>query len=225
MLNDCDMKFYSKVILFCSALFALSFSVDAQEAGSLKGKIRSAKGEGVASATVTARQNGENIKSATADAKGNFLLENLKAGDYDLVFSKSGYSSGVLNVEVVKNKTRDLGGRLVLSVDQGSQIIIKGAVFDQSGRSVVGVKVDIEKISSGGSTKKIGSTYTSSGNDPGVRGGDGNARGEFTFRFSESAATYRVTVSTKDSTASKEIEVSGAAIYRLALTLEIKSEK
>jgi len=200
------MKFYSKVILFCSALFALSFSVYAQETGSLKGKVRTAKGEGIAAATVIARQNGENIKSATADAKGNFALENLKAGEYNLVFSKSGYSSGVLTVEVQKNKTRDLGGRIVLSVDQGTQVIIKGSVFAADGRSAGGAKVEIERISSDGSTKKIGSAVA-------------NYSGEFTFKFSEGETKYRVTASMKDSTASKEIEVSSAAIYRLAITL------
>lgn len=213
------MQFSLKIILFCAVLFASNFSVEAQETGGIKGKVRTSKGDGVAAVIVTARQNGEDIKTATADAKGNFVLDNLKAGEYTLVFSKSGYSSGILNVEVKKNKIRDLGGRLALSVDQGTQVIIKGTIFDQSGRSVAGVKVDIEKVLSDGTTKKIDTVYTSSGGDPGLRGGDGNARGDFAFRFNEGAAKYRVTASTKDSTASKEIEVSSAAIYRLALTL------
>lgn len=215
-----DMKFYSTIILFFTFLFASSVSSFAQETGGLKGKVRATNGAGIASATVTVRQKGEDIKSVTADAKGNFVLENLKPGSYNLVFSKNGYSSGVLyNVEVKKKKTGDLGERLVLSVDKGTQVIIKGTVFDQEGRSIPGVKVDIEKVLSDGSIKKIDSIYTSSGNDPGVRGGDGIARGEFTFRFNEGAAKYRVTASMKDSTASKEVEVNSAAIYRLAITL------
>ena len=180
--------------------------MNAQETGGLKGKVRTAKGEGIAAATVTARQNGEDVKSTTADAKGNFVLENLKTGDYNLVFSKSGYSSGVLSIEVKKNKTRDLGGRLVLSVDQGTQIIIKGSVFAADGRSAGGAKVEIERISSDGSAKKVGSVVAS-------------YSGEFTFRLAEGETKYRVTASMKDSTASKEIEVTSAAIYRLAITL------
>jgi hypothetical protein len=202
-------------------LFVLSsVFIVAQDTGGVKGKVRAANGDGISSATVTARQNGEDVKSVASDAKGNFVLENLKPGNYNIVFNKSGYSSGVLyNVEVKKKKTSDLGGRLILTVDQGTQVIIKGTVFDSAGRSIAGVKVDIEKVLSDGSTKKINSSYTSSGNDPGVRGGDGNARGEFTFRFSEGAAKYRITASMKDSTASKVIEVDNAAIYRLAITL------
>ena len=201
------MKFYSTITLFFTFLFALSVSVFAQETGGLKGKVRTTNGDGIASATVTARQKGADIKSVTADAKGNFVLENLKPGTYNLVFSKNGYSSGVLyNVEVKKKKTSDLGDRLVLSVDQGTQVIIKGSVFAADGRSAGGAKVEIERISSDGSTKKVGSSVAS-------------YSGEFTFRFAEGAAKYRVTASMKDSKASKEVEVDSAAIYRLAITL------
>jgi hypothetical protein len=205
-----DMKFYPKIILFFFTFTALSLSAFAQETGGLKGKVRTTKGDGIAAATVTARQKGEDIKSATADAKGNFVLENLKPGLYNLVFSKNGYSSGVLyNVEVKKKKTSDLGERLVLSVDQGTQVIIKGSVFAPDGRSVGGAEIKIEQISGDGSLKKVGSSVST-------------YSGEFTFRFSEGAAKYRVTASMKDSTASKEIEVESAAIYRMALTLNPK---
>lgn len=200
------MKFYSKIALFFSALLVLAVPVFAQETGGLKGKVRTSKGEGIGSATVTARQSGVDVKSTTADSKGDFVLENLKVGDYTLVFSKSGYSSGVMNVEVKKGKTRDLGKGLVLSVDQGTQVIIKGSVFAADGRSFGGAKIEIEQISSDGSAKKVGS-------------GTASYSGEFTFRFPEGAAKYRVTASAKDSKASKEIEVSSAAIYRLAITL------
>ncbi len=100
------MKYFSKIIFlllfsaFCSALTL------AQDIGGVKGKVRTTKGEGIAAATITARQQGEDIKSTTSDAKGNFVLENLKAGIYNLVFTKNGYSSGVMyNVEVKKRKS------------------------------------------------------------------------------------------------------------------------
>lgn len=194
-------------------LFVLSsLFVIAQDTGGVKGKVRTAKGDGIASATVTARQNGADIKSAASDAKGNFVLENLKAGNYNIVFNKSGYSSGVVyNVEVKRKKISDLGERLVLSVDQGTQVIIKGSVFAADGRSVGGAKIEIEKISSDGSSVKAGSSVST-------------YSGEFTFRFAEGAAKYRVTASSKNSTASKEVEVDSAAIYRLAITLDTKTK-
>lgn len=206
------MRYISKFV-FLAALFAFSSIVSlAQDAGGVKGKVRSPKGEGIAAATVTARQNNEDVKSTTADSKGNFVLENLKPGTYNLVFSKSGYSSGVLyNVEVVKNKIGNLGERLVLTIDQGTQVIIKGSVFALDGRSVGGAEIKIERVESDGSTKKVGSSVSS-------------YSGEFTFRFPEGAAKYRVTASRKDSVASKEVEVDSAAIYRLAITLNPSKE-
>ncbi len=202
------MKYFSKIIFllllsaFCSAL------VSAQDSGGVKGKVRTTKGEGIAAATITAKQQDEEIKSTTSDAKGNFVLENLKNGTYNLVFTKNGYSSGVLyNVEVKKKKVSDLGERLVLTIDQGTQVIIKGSVFAADGRSVGGAEIKIERISSDGSIKKLGSSLSS-------------YSGEFTFKLSQGAAKFRVTASAKGASASKEIDVDSAAIYRLAITLD-----
>ncbi len=204
-----NVRFVSLLILtlvFSAAAFA-------QETGGVKGKVRTAKGDGIAAASVTARQNGADIKTVTADANGNFVLDGLKNGNYNLVFDKSGYSSGVLyNVEVKKNKVNNLGERLILNIDQGTQVIIKGSVFAPDGRSVGGAEIKIERVSGDGSVKKVGSSTAS-------------YSGEFTFRFPESAAKYRVTASAKGASASKEIEVNSAAIYRLAITLELNSEK
>ena len=210
------MKRLVLLILFVAVSVGIAL---AQETGNVKGKVRTTKGEGIADVSITARQNGEDVKSTTSDNKGNFQLEGLKPGVYNLVFSKNGYGSGLMyNVGVQKKKTNDLGDRLILTIDQGTQVIIKGTVFDQDGRSVAGAKVEIEKVSSDGSTRKIGTSSTSYGGEP-------NARGEFTFKFSEGAAKYRVTASVKGASASKEIEVSSAAIYRLAITLDIGNEK
>ena len=191
-------------------LLLLSSVAFAQDAGGLKGKVRTTKGEGIAGVTVTARQKGEDVKSATSDAKGNFTISGLKAGLYNLAFTKSGYGSGVLyNIEVKKKKENDLGDRLILTVDQGTLVLIKGSVFNQDGVSVFGAKVEVEKINGDGSRKKVGSGYSSE-------------TGEFTFRFPQGAAKYRVTATAKGASASKEIEVESAAIYRLAITLNVE---
>ncbi len=207
------MKRLVLLILFVAVSVGIAL---AQETGNVKGKVRTTKGEGIADVSITARQNGEDVKSTTSDNKGNFQLERLKPGVYNLVFSKNGYGSGLMyNVGVQKKKTNDLGDRLILTIDQGTQVIIKGTVFDQDGRSVAGAKVEIEKVLSNGSTQKIGTSSTSYGGEP-------NARGEFTFKFSEGATKYRVTASVKGASASKEIEVNSAAIYRLAITLQVE---
>ncbi len=199
------MRKFVLLILFLAVSVSVGF---AQNNGGVKGKVRNAKGDGIGSATITVRQDGKDVKSTNSDGKGNFELAGLKSGIYNLVIDKKGYSAGLLsNVEVKDNNIRDLSERLVLSVDQGTQIIIKGSVFDPGGRSIGGAKIEIEKVSSDGSTKKVGS-------------GNASYSGEFTFKFPEGAAKFRITASAKGVKESKEVEVDGAAIYRLAITLK-----
>lgn len=196
-----------------SAIFLLP-SAFAQSTGGVKGKVRTSNGTGIAGATVTARQKGSDIKTSTANSKGEFVLDGLDSGLYNLVFDADGYSSGVLyNVEIKKNKVQDLGERLMLSTDKGTQVIVNGSVFYKEGTSVTAAKVELEQINSDGSTKKLANGYTSS-------------NGEFTFRMKPGNAKLRLTAKFNGVTGSKEIEVSEAAIYRLAITLDLsRTEK
>jgi Carboxypeptidase regulatory-like domain len=190
---------------YCSLLTA-------QSTGGIKGKVRNMRGDSVAGATVTARQNGQDMRSATTGAKGEFLITGLDPGFYNISFDAKGYSLGVkYNVEVKQNKTVDLGERLIMQIDRGTQVIVKGSVFFKDGTSVQYAKVDVEKINADGTTKKIGS-FTA------------NIYGEFTFRQPEGPAKFRITVHHKDSTATKELEVETAAIYRLAISLPIERQ-
>ncbi len=198
-----------KFFLFAALFVVSSVSITAQTGG-LKGKVRNSKGSGIPSVTITARQDGKDIKTVKSDGKGNFTIQDLENGVYNLVFDSRGYSSSLLsNVEVKKNKLRELPDSLILSVDQGTLVIIRGSVFNQDGRSVTGAEVTIERLNSDGSTRKMGSVYT-------------NVSGEFTFRQPEGAAKFRLTAKLKDQTASKEVEVDSAAIYRLALNLTLE---
>lgn len=207
-------SFYS---VFSVANFLLIFALScvfaiAQDTGGVKGKVRTMKGDGIAGVTITARLEGADIKSVKSDEKGNFTLDGLKPGVYNIVFDKNGYNSGVkYNVEVKKDNVRDLGDRLILTTDLGTQVIVKGSVFDQNGRSIYGAKIEIQKVNGDGSTRKIGSGYTSES-------------GEFTFKFSEGAAKFRVIASAKGASASKDVEVDNAAIYRTAITLNFSKE-
>ncbi len=203
------MKYFQIFGLFILTIALSAVSVFAQSTGGVKGKVRTPDGDGITNATVTARQNGEDLKSVKTDKDGSFLIEGLKVGRYNLLFEADGYSSGVFyNVEIRKNKTGDMGNRLILRVDEGTQVIIRGGVFTEGGLSVRGAKVEIEQISENGKTRKVGSGYTSQS-------------GEFVFRFPEGAAKFRVTASVKGNEASKEIEVDSPAIYRMALMLDL----
>lgn len=198
-----------KKFVLLTVVFLVSGIFVSAQTGGLKGKIRTSKGDGIAGVVITVRRDGKDLKTAKSDGKGNFTIEGLEAGAYNLVFDGNGYATSLLqNVEVKKNKIRELPDRLILMVDQGTLVIIKGSVFNQDGRSVTGAEVIIEKLDSGGAAKKLGSVYT-------------NVSGEFTFRQPEGAAKYRLTAKMKDAAASKEIDVNSAAIYRLAITVNI----
>ncbi len=200
---------FSLVLLF-SVVFG-AFAV-AQETGSVKGKVRTQDGDKIAGATITVRSDGDDLKSTTSDSKGEFKLSGIAPGRYNLVFEKKGFSSGILyNVEIRSKKTNNLKDRLILSIDQGTLIIVEASVFNQNGISLYGAKVEIEEIYSDGKTKKVGSGYSS-------------RDGDIVFRFKERPTKYRITASVKDKSATKEIEVNEAAIYRTAITLDLSKK-
>ena len=63
-----------------------------------------------------------------------------------------------------------------------------------------------------GTSNRLGSGYT-------------NYRGEFSFSQPEGVTKYRVTATYKNSTVTKDIEVTTAAIYRMALNLDTNREE
>lgn len=200
-----------KLLIISAFAFILSSSAIAQSGG-IKGKVRTSSGNGIPNAAITARQNDKDVRTVRSDAKGNFTMQGLEAGRYSIVFDAAGYASGVLyNVEVKNKSTRDLGERLILNVDPGSQVIVRGSVFFKEGTSVTGAAVEIVRVNSDGSTRRVGSGYT-------------NMSGEFSFRQPPGGARLRVTARYKGVAGTKEIEVEGAAIYRLAITLDLSSQ-
>lgn len=186
----------------------LSLTAFGQNTGGIKGRVRTARGDTIAGATVTARQNSKDLRSTTSNAKGEFVLTGLEPGIYNFVFDAKGYASGLKSgVEIKKGKTVDLGDRLYLNVDRGTKVIVQGSVFYKDGTSVGGAKVEIAKVTDSG-PRKLLSMYSS-------------YSGEFGFSQPEGPAKYRVTATYKDSTVSKDIDVDSAAIYRVALNLDI----
>lgn len=204
------MKFLKETFLIAAIMFVSCIFLNAQETGGAKGKIKNADEKGIAGVEVSVEQNGKTVRKSSTDKSGAFTVNGSKSGKYNFTFSKTGFATGTLNnVEVKEKDVRNLGNRM-LEVDEGMLVLIKGSVFDQDGKSVDGAKIEIERISGNG-LKKLRPVYSGEG-------------GDFTFRFPEGAAKFRITASLKGKSTSKEIEVEGAAIYRLALTLSTTKE-
>jgi Carboxypeptidase regulatory-like domain len=189
-------------------LLAVACLAQDKTTGAIKGKVRVEQGSpgGVA---VILLQGDREVTRAATDRKGEFTIAHVTPGVYSLRFRKPGLSVGTIEpLDVKAGKTRALGDRLVLSVDEGSIAFLRGSVFTESGRSVPGVRVDLVKVIDENSVQKIDARVT-------------GETGEFVFRLSPEKAKYRVTVKADGAQlASKDIEVDGAAIYRVALTLK-----
>ena len=175
--------------------------------GGIKGKVKVEAGNPAGVAVVVRRGEQEVTRGAT-DKSGAFVISNLQPGTYGLTFRKAGLSVGTIeNVEVKSGKTRSLGDRLVLSVDEGSIAFIRGSVFSPSGRSVPGARVELARILEDGSLKKIDGRVTTE-------------TGSFVFRLTPEPGKYRVTakISGAEPTSS-DVEIDGAAVYRMAISL------
>ena len=186
-------------------------SAQDKSTGSIKGKVKVEVGN-ASGVTVILRKGDKELSQVTTDKSGEFLMTRIVPGVYGLTFRKPGLSIGTIeNIEVKAGQKRTLGDRLVLTIDEGSIAFIRGSVFSGEGRSVPNAKVELSKINEDGSLRKIDGRLT-------------NETGSFVFRLAPEVAKYRVSVKVDNSDPiSKDVEIDGAAVYRVALSLPRKS--
>src|ERR1043165_5740242 len=209
------MRFKKTLVLLAITLLAISADVAVgqdKSFGSIKGKVRVETGT-AAGVTVVVRRGQTEITRVTTDKSGDFTVSRLTPGVYGLTFRKPGLSIGTLeDIEVKAGKTRSLGDRLVLTIDEGSIAFLSGSVFTAGGRSVPNAKVELFRILDDGSTKKIDGRVTTE-------------TGSFKFRLSPEPGKYRVSVKADGSEpVTKDVDIDGAAVYRVALNLPGKSQ-
>jgi Carboxypeptidase regulatory-like domain len=175
--------------------------------GEIKGKVKVETGT-PAGVAVEIRQGERQVARSLTDKNGEFVVSRLAPGRYGLTLRKAGLSVGTIeDIEVKAGKTRSLN-RLVLGIDEGSIAFIRGSVFNESDRSVPNVRIELAKIEADGTARKIDGRVT-------------NEIGAFVFRLQPEAATYRITARPNGGEAvSKDVEIDGAAVYRLALSIK-----
>ena len=207
------MRFIKILPVMVVMLLAAGVSVAQKQdktLGAIKGKVRVETGT-PGGVTVVVRRGEKEVTRSTTDKGGEFVVSRLTPGLYGLTFRKPGLSIGSIeDVEVKAGKTRSLGDRLILTIDEGSIAFVSGSVFNADGRSVPNAKVELSVILEDGSTKKIDGRITTE-------------TGSFKFRLGPEPAKYRVSVKTNGEPVTKDVEIDGAAIYRVALSLPPKS--
>ena len=175
--------------------------------GGVKGKVKVDAGHAAAGVRVAVQRGEEEIAQAETDAKGNYALSGLAPGVYTLTFRKVGLKTAQhRDVEVAAGKTKSLGDRVFMPVDEGALAFVRGSVFDEGGRSVRGAQVEIARVGADGTARKVDGRVT-------------NDTGAFSFRLAPDAARYRVTAKANGRGATKVVEVEGAMVYRVALSL------
>lgn len=203
------MSFQKSIAIFLWTILiaAAAFAQD-NSTGGLKGKVRVESGN-ASGVSVTVRQGEREVATVETDSKGAFRITGLAPGKYDLIFRKNGLSTGKLSdVEVRAGKQRELSDKLVLTVDEGSLAFLRGSLFDPVGRSVQGARIELARVERDGTVKKIDGRLT-------------NESGQFVFRLTPDAATYRVTAKIDGADpVTKDVEIDGAAVYRIALSLK-----
>lgn len=207
--SRCPFYFAMKTLFLLLTLVLFSFSTSAQDktTGGVKGKIRLTNGNAISGVLIEAQQNEKEIARGRTDKNGDFTIVGLKPGVYDFLFTKDGLAQGNLNrIEVKAGEMLKLT-KLVMAVDQGKLAIVRGSIFDADGRSIRGARVQISKVS-GDAAKKVSEIYSSQS-------------GEFVFRLSPDAARYRVVVvDDGKERGSKEVEINGAQIYRVVISVK-----
>jgi hypothetical protein len=203
---------FNKILLGAVVILAAAVASLGQDksTGAIKGKVRVETGT-PAGVTVIVRRGQTEVTHASTEKNGEFLVARLAPGVYGLTFRKAGLSIGTIeDVEVKAGKTRSLGDHLILTIDEGSIAFLSGSVFTAEGRSVPNAKVELSRIEEDGSVKKIDGRITTE-------------TGSFKFRLSPEPAKYRVSVKVGGAEPiSKDVEIDGAAVYRVALSLPPK---
>lgn len=207
------MRFKKSLFVFATVLVCtVAAMAQDKTVGAIKGKVRVETGT-PAGVTVTVRRGETEVGRSTTNKDGDFVVSKLTPGVYGLTFRKPGLSIGTIeDVEVKAGKTRSLGDRLVLTIDEGSIAFLSGSVFTAEGRSVPNAKVELARILEDGSTKKIDGRVTTE-------------TGSFKFRLSPEPAKYRVSVKPADAEPiTKDVDIDGAAVYRIALNLPARAK-
>lgn len=110
------------LMLAASTVFAIGLNEEA--GGAIRGKVTTSDGQPAVGVNVTVKNT---RKSTFTDEEGNFLINGLEPGDYQLEISLVGYETKQENVTVENGKTARVQIRLELSYEELTEIVVTSA--------------------------------------------------------------------------------------------------
>ncbi|UII25714.1 TonB-dependent receptor [Fulvivirga maritima] len=125
-----------KYITFWLCLLA-SFSLYAQS--SIKGRVRDEEGEALVGASVELQETG---KGTITDIHGDFSIEGLQAGDYNLEIHYIGYEKQVVSITLAENDSQSISIQLKSKNEQLDEVVVKGKSVEQAKREEP-IKVEV----------------------------------------------------------------------------------
>jgi hypothetical protein len=188
--------------------------------GTLKGRIENAKGKPIAGAEVRVlRTRDRSVRETRTDQNGNYSFE-LEPDDYTVSFDAEGYRGGnLIQMQQVEAGEETVVKTIKLEKGKRSSLI-RGAVFDERGTSLAGVRVKLTRVPSdeesrgGKKVKSVHLEYIS------------NSRGEFAFRLPPERGRYELTALLNGYKAdTKVVDVSEDEAAAVAFSLEPVKKK
>lgn len=176
--------------------------------GGVRGRVRVDSGSTPEGVSVTLSRGDESVAGGSTDRKGEFEIAGVAPGIYSLTFRKGGLKTAELKpYEIRAGKTSSLSDKVFLPTDEGSIAFLNGSVFSAEGRSVGGARVELWAVAPDGSTKRVDGRVS-------------NGMGQFSFRLKPIAGHYRVAAKADTGEAAQDVQIEGAMVYRVALSLK-----
>lgn len=178
------------------------------QSASVVGRVKERDGKALEGVVIRASTtDGKQAGETTSDARGEFELLGLSAGDYVFTFERKGFQTFTTRgLPVEAGEKVKLRRVIEMAPERPPYAVVRGAVFTAEGFSLPNANITIEKVGEGKRLKR--ETVSVDG-------------GEFGFRLPPEKAIYKVTATARGFvTGSKEIEVSADEVRQIALTLE-----
>jgi hypothetical protein len=90
--------------------------------GALRGEIQDAKGARVVNARIVAQATGSSMsRTAAANGQGEFRIEGLLPGSYQVIVTAKGFAEAVADVDVAVSAVRDI--KVILKLESGRETV------------------------------------------------------------------------------------------------------